>query len=131
MRCGTRRRDGATPSSYSGVLLISSSPEAGRSAQYCDEVLGAIDSDITAEVASGTFGLRDDLELPDLPKREPPRDRAAAERRAQAPASIDAAEARVSRARDGWREPSQSWMPRGSGTAPRVTIPETVPTVTS
>ncbi|MGH3369390.1 MAG: hypothetical protein ACRDPR_05265, partial [Nocardioidaceae bacterium] len=72
----------------------------GRPAQYRDDVLSAIESGVTAEVASGTFGLRDDLELPDRPKQEPPRDRAAERRAADAKAAIEAAEARVSRARD-------------------------------
>jgi hypothetical protein len=72
----------------------------GRPAQYRDEVLSAIESGVTAEVGAGTFGLRDDLELPDRPKKEPARDLAAERRAAKAKAAIEAAEARVSRARD-------------------------------
>ncbi len=72
----------------------------GRPAQHRDEVLSAIESGVTAEVASGTFGLRDDLELPDRPHKEPARDRVAERRAAVAKAAIEAAEARVSRARD-------------------------------
>ncbi len=71
-----------------------------RPAHYRDEVLSAIESGVTAEVASGTFGVRDDLELPALPKREPARDRVAERRAARGKAAIEAAEARVSRARD-------------------------------
>lgn len=73
----------------------------GRPAQQSDEVLRAIDADVTAEVASGSFGMRDDLELPDRPKRnQPQRPDAAAERRAaERRAAIEAAEARVTRAR--------------------------------
>jgi hypothetical protein len=73
---------------------------SGRPAHHRDEVLSAIESGVAGEVASGTFGVRDDLELPDLPQREPARDRVAERRAAQAQAAIDAAEARVSRARD-------------------------------
>ena len=37
-----------------------------RPAHHRDEVLGAIETDVTAEVASrGTFGVRDDLEVPE------------------------------------------------------------------
>jgi hypothetical protein len=72
----------------------------GRSAQYRDEVLSAIESAVTAEVASGTFGVRDDLELPKRARREPARDVAAERQAAQAQAAIEAAEARVHRARE-------------------------------
>jgi hypothetical protein len=72
----------------------------GRPAHHRDEVLTLIESGVTAEVASGTFGLRDDLELPDRPARTPARDVAAERRAAEAEAAIEAAEARVSRARD-------------------------------
>lgn len=73
----------------------------GRPAQHRDEVLRAIESDVTAEVASGSFGMRHDLELPDRPKKEQAqRPDAAAERRAaERRAAIEAAEARVRRAR--------------------------------
>ena len=72
----------------------------GRRANYREEVLAAIESAVTEEVASGTFGLRDDLELPERPKREPRRDRATERRAASAQAAIEAAEARVRRAHD-------------------------------
>ena len=73
-----------------------------RPAHHRDEVLGAIEADVTADVASGgTFGLRDDLEVPERPAKEPARrDRVAERREAQARAAIEAAEARVARARE-------------------------------
>lgn len=74
--------------------------ESGRPAQYRDEVLSAIESAVTAEIASGTFGLRDDLELPDRPTKKPTRDLAAERRAAEAQKAIEAAEDRVRRARD-------------------------------
>jgi hypothetical protein len=71
-----------------------------RPPHHRDEVLGAIEADVTAEVASrGTFGVRDDLELPERPEREPARDLEGERRAAKAKAAIEAAEARVSRAR--------------------------------
>jgi hypothetical protein len=72
----------------------------GRPAHHRDEVLSAIESGVTEEVASGTYGLRDDLELPDRPRKESPRDRVAERRAAKAQAAVEAAEARVKRARD-------------------------------
>lgn len=77
--------------------------ESGRPAQYRDDVINDIESDVTAEIASGTFGLRDDLELPERPrtkKKEPERDLAAERRAAEAQKAMDAAEDRVRRARD-------------------------------
>jgi hypothetical protein len=77
--------------------------ESGRPAQYRDDVINDLESDVTAEIASGTFGLRDDLELPERPKtkqKEPERDLAAERRAAEAQKAIDAAEDRVRRARD-------------------------------
>jgi hypothetical protein len=73
-----------------------------RPAHHRDEVLGAIEADVTAEVASqGTFGVRDDLELPERPAEQPARrDRVAERRAAQAQAAIEAAESRVARARE-------------------------------
>jgi hypothetical protein len=73
-----------------------------RPVHHRDEVLGAIEADVTAEVASrGTFGVRDDLELPERPAEQPARrDRVAERRAAQAEAAIEAAEARVARARE-------------------------------
>jgi hypothetical protein len=73
---------------------------SGRPAQYRDEALSAIESDVTAEIAAGTFGLRDDLELPKRPKKKTPtRDLAAERRAAQAEKAIEAAEDRVRLAR--------------------------------
>ncbi|MGI8795043.1 MAG: hypothetical protein ACR2IR_00395 [Acidimicrobiia bacterium] len=72
----------------------------GRPDQLRDDVVSAIESGVTGEVAAGTFGLRDDLELPDRPEKEPRRDRVAERRAAQAAAAVDAAETRVRRARD-------------------------------
>jgi hypothetical protein len=75
----------------------------GRPATYKDEVLSAIEADVTAEIAGGTtFGLRDDLQLPK--RKETTRDveaeRKKAEREAaKAKAEIEAAEERVTRAR--------------------------------
>jgi hypothetical protein len=70
----------------------------GRPASHRDEVLAAIERAVTAEVSTGTFGLRDDLELP--AREKPARDveaeqRAAAEREAE----LAAAQARVERAK--------------------------------
>jgi len=72
----------------------------GRPAQLRDDVLSLIESGVTEEVAAGTFGLRDDIELPGRPRKEPARDRVAERRAAVATAAIEAAQARVSRARD-------------------------------
>jgi hypothetical protein len=69
----------------------------GRPAHHRDEVLTAIETAVTAEVAGGTFGLRDDLELP--ARVEPARDLEAERRAAEAKAEIEAAQARVDRAR--------------------------------
>jgi hypothetical protein len=72
-----------------------------RPHHHHDEVLGAIETDVTAEVSSGTFGLRDDLELPERPAKQPARrDRVAERREAQAQAALEAAEVRVARARE-------------------------------
>ena len=72
-----------------------------RPAHHRDEVLGAIEADVTAEVASrGIFGVRDDLELPERAAKKPARDRVAERREANARAAIEAAVARVVRARE-------------------------------
>jgi hypothetical protein len=74
-----------------------------RPAHHRDEVLHEIEAGVTAEVATGTFGLRDDLELPErpaTPAKKPASDRVAERREAQAHAAIEAAEARVARARE-------------------------------
>ena len=70
----------------------------GRPAHHKDEVLAAIDAAVTHEVAGGTFGLRDDLELPE--RAGPARDIEAERRATEAKGEIAAAEARVSRARE-------------------------------
>ncbi|MGQ0802505.1 MAG: hypothetical protein ACT4PI_01390 [Actinomycetota bacterium] len=72
----------------------------GRPGQLRDEVARVIESGVTGEVAAGTFGVRDDLELPERPEKEPSRDRAAERRAAQTEAAVEAAEARVRQARD-------------------------------
>ena len=76
----------------------------GRPPKHRDQVLRNLEAGIIAEVAPGPLGLRDDLELPDLPtrpaKRPPARDRMAERRAAQTRAAIEAAERRVQRARD-------------------------------
>src|SRR5262249_3954579 len=76
-----------------------------RPRHHHDEALGAIETDVTAEVAAGgTFGLRDDLELPERPAppaQKPATDRVAEQREAQARAAVEAAEVRVARAREG------------------------------
>lgn len=73
----------------------------GRPAQNRDEVLGLVESGVTAEVASGTFGVREDLELPERrAKKKPARNLAAERRAAEAKTAVEAAEARVSRARN-------------------------------
>jgi hypothetical protein len=74
-----------------------------RPRHHHDEVLGTIEADVTGEVASaGTFGLRDDFELPERPAARQParRDRVAERREAQARAAVEAAEDRVARARE-------------------------------
>jgi hypothetical protein len=76
----------------------------GRPGTYRDEVLSDIEAEVTAEVAGGTFGLRDDMELPARsPKKDADAERRAQEKaekeRAKARAEIDAARARVDRAR--------------------------------
>jgi hypothetical protein len=72
-----------------------------RPGHHRDEVIGAIEADVTAEVASaGTFGVRDDLELPERGAKKPARDRVAERREAQAQAAMREAQARVDRARD-------------------------------
>jgi hypothetical protein len=72
----------------------------GRPAGYRGEVLATIESAVTADLASGAFGVRDDLELPERPSPTSRRDRAGERRAAAARSAIDAAEARVRRARD-------------------------------
>ena len=76
----------------------------GRPAHHRDEILSEIEATVTTEVASGVFGLRDDLELPARPKQDEARKAREAEadarRRAEAQAAVDAAEARVQRARE-------------------------------
>jgi hypothetical protein len=76
----------------------------GRPSSYKDDVLSEIEAEVTAEVASGTFGLRDDMELPAArPKNDAAAEQRAKEKaakeRAKAKAEIDTARARVERAR--------------------------------
>src|SRR4051812_48209545 len=76
----------------------------GRPTTYKDEVLSDIEAEVTAAVAGGTFGLRDDLPLPARSaNKDADADRRAKEKaekeRAKAKAEIDAARARVDRAR--------------------------------
>jgi hypothetical protein len=94
----TQRRDAmaALGQAVDDVLARDDRPH-----HHHDEVLGAIEADVTAEVASqGTFGIREDLELPERPAKQPPRDRVAERREAQAQAALEAAEVRVARARE-------------------------------
>lgn len=42
----------------------------GRPASYRDDAVSTTESDVTAEVASGSFGLPEDLQLPDRPALE-------------------------------------------------------------
>ena len=81
----------------------------GRGPQHREEVLRAIEADATAEVATGSFGLRDDLELPDRPETEGRRDHAAERRAAEARVAIEAAEARVRRARQELEAAESAW----------------------
>jgi hypothetical protein len=77
----------------------------GRPDSYKDDVLSELEAEITAEVAGGTFGLRDDLELPARrtpakPKPDPEVER----RKALAKLEISAARERVRAARDALAE---------------------------
>lgn len=77
----------------------------GRPSTYKDEVLSELEAEITAEVAGGTFGLRDDLTLPaPSPTNDDEAERRAREKaekeRAEAQTALDAARARLERARD-------------------------------
>jgi hypothetical protein len=98
LRDATAKRRDATEAVGRAVDEVLAS--SGRPAQYRDEALSTIESDVNAEIAAGTFGLRDDLELPKRPKKKAPtRDLAAERRAAQAQRAIDAAEDRVRLAR--------------------------------
>ena len=68
--------------------------------QYRDEVVREVESGVLAELATGTFGVRDDLELPERVAKAPPPDRAAERQATDAKAAVERAEARVGRARD-------------------------------
>ena len=98
LRAATERRRSAVAALGGAVDEVLA--RSGRPAHHRDEVLRAIESGVTSEVASGTLGVRDGLELPDRPKKQPARDRVAERRAAKANAAIEAAEARVSRARE-------------------------------
>ena len=74
--------------------------DEGRPDHYRDEVVSSIESDLTAEVVPGPFGVSDDLELPERPREnEPVADPAAQRRAEEARVAIREAELRVSRAR--------------------------------
>lgn len=74
--------------------------EDGRPDHYRDEVVTSIESDLTAEVVPGPFGVSDDLELPERPREKDPVADPVAQRRAEeARTAIREAELRVSRAR--------------------------------
>jgi hypothetical protein len=92
-----KRRDAATGVGRAVDQVLA---WTGRPVQYRDEVLSAIESGVTAEVASGPLGMRDDLEIPKRATRAPARDVAAERRAAAAKTAIEAAEARVTRARE-------------------------------
>lgn len=73
----------------------------GRPASHKDDVLSELEAEITAEVAGGTFGLRDDLELPAPRKPAKPKPDPEVERRkALAKQEISAARERVRAARE-------------------------------
>jgi hypothetical protein len=72
-----------------------------RPLTYQEEVVQDIEAGVTAEVSPGTFGVRDDLKLPEPKKSDKPKRDVAAERRAaERERAIENAEARVARARD-------------------------------
>jgi hypothetical protein len=73
----------------------------GRPRTWRDDVITAIEAATTEEVAAGTFGVRDDLEVPDVrPRPRPPKPDPLRERRiARAKESLERAEAAVERAR--------------------------------
>lgn len=98
MRVATDRRREALAGLAQAVNSVIA--EHDRPAHLHDEVLSAVQAEVTDDVAGDTLGLRDDLELPERPPREPPHDRVAERRAAVAEAAISAAEARVQRARD-------------------------------
>jgi hypothetical protein len=75
----------------------------GRPAHHKDDVLAAIEAAVTSEVAGGTFGLRDDIELPERPKAPRP-DPEVERRKAEAKSEIATARARVRDARDALAE---------------------------
>jgi hypothetical protein len=70
----------------------------GRPAAHRDEIAASIAADVIDEVSRGaTFGLRDDIELPE--RKAPARDVEAERKAAERAAELEAAEARVERAR--------------------------------
>jgi hypothetical protein len=91
-----RRRDAVTDVERAVDVVLA---QTDRPVHYRDEVARAIEDAVTDAVAGGTFGLRDDLELPEPAAKEPPRDRAAERRAEQAQAAVAKAEARVEQAR--------------------------------
>jgi hypothetical protein len=77
----------------------------GRPATYKDDILSELEAEVTAEVAGGTFGLRDDLELPARAKPARPKPDPEVERgKALAKKEISDARARVRDARDALAE---------------------------
>jgi hypothetical protein len=120
---GERRRQALAAVGRAVDLVLT---ETGRPAHHREEALRAIEASVTAEVTSGSFGLPDDVELPDPVPQEPAeavdpelpevqrrraeaeaeaeRRRAEAEaeaevQRRRAEAAVEEAEARVRRAR--------------------------------
>src|SRR4051794_37337624 len=76
--------------------------ETDRPPQHRLEVRQIIEAQLMAQVAPGTFGMRDDLELPEPPKRAEPkrkRDLVAERRQSEATRAIERADAAVERAR--------------------------------
>lgn len=97
LRAATARRRDAVSGVERAVDDVIARTE--RPVHYRDEVARSIEDAVTDEVSSGTFGLRDDLELPPPAAKQPPRDRAAERKAEQARTAIEKAEARVEQAR--------------------------------
>ncbi len=65
---GERRRQALAAVGRAVDLVLT---ETGRPAHHREEALRAIEASVTAEVTSGSFGLPDDVELPDPVPQEP------------------------------------------------------------